>query len=294
LEYVYPVDTCRFLSGAELQSLEAELRSKLIDDFSAQVLTGALSVVAVPSNPIRLNQFAAAMRELFGYTLHALAPDTAVAKCEWFRPEPRTNGPTRRQRAKYATQGGLSDDYIEEIGVDVKHLHEAAIKALDEMNKYTHVRPGMIVDDPHAIAVFVDGAMHALLGLFASFAECRSRVLDALSKEIDDRAVDALITETIQSVDELATHHCVEEVCVEQTRVVSLTHDEIHIKATGTLSVELQWGSNSDLRRGDGATLDDSFPFEVTMRSPIDDISTFYDVEYCVDTSEWFGDRDHD
>jgi hypothetical protein len=232
------------------------------------------------------------MRELFGHTLHALAPDANVTKCEWFKRVPKTNGPTRRQRAKYATQGGLSDDYIDEIGVNVKHLHDAAIKAVDKMSKYTHVRPGTIVDNPYEIAVFVDGAMHALLGLFASFAECRSRVLDALSGEIDDEAVNALITETIQSVDELATHHSVEEVYVERTRVVSLTHDTIYIKATGTLAVELQWGSNSDLSRGDGATLDDSFPFEVTMQSPIDDVSSFYEVEYSVDTSTWFADED--
>jgi Predicted pPIWI-associating nuclease len=183
--------------NAGLSFLELELRAKLIDDFSAQVLTGALAVLDVPSNPIRLNQFAAAMRELFGHTLHALAPDGNVTKCEWFEPEPRTKGPTRRQRAKYATQGGLSDDYIVEIGVDVQHLHDVAIKAIDDMSKYTHVRPGTIIDNPHEIAFFVDGAMHALLGLFASFAECRSGVLDALSKEIDDEAVDALITETI-------------------------------------------------------------------------------------------------
>ena len=277
-----------------MTSLELELRAKLIDDFSAQVLTGALAVLDDPSNPIRLNQFAAAMRELFGHTLQTLAPDGNVTKCEWFEPHPGTKGPTRRQRAKYATQGGLSDDYIAEIGVDVQHLHDVAIKAVDDMSKYTHVRPGTIIDDPREIAVFVDGAMRALLGLFASFAECRSSVLDALSKEIDDQAVNALIMETIQDVDELAPHHSVEEVYVEDTRVVSLTHDTIYFKATGTLAVGLQWGSNSDVSRGDGIELDANFPFEVTMQSPIDDVSSFYEVEYSVDTSTWSDDDDRD
>jgi hypothetical protein len=274
-----------------MRPVEAELRAKLIDDFSAQVLTGALSVIGNPDNPIRLNQFAAAIRELFGHTLHALGPDTHVTQCEWFEPEPQTHRPTRRQRAKYATQGGLSDEYIEGLGVDVKHLHDAAIKAVDDMNKYTHVRPNTIVDDPHEIAAFVDGAMDALLGLFKSFDECRAAVLDALSEQIDNEAVNALISDTILSVDELATHHSIEEVYVDQTRVVALTHDTIYFKATGTLAVELQWGSNSDLRRGDGATLDESFPFEVTIESPIDDISDFGEVEYSVDTSKWHNDR---
>lgn len=274
-----------------MRPVEAELRSKLIDDFSAQVLIGALRVVADQKNPIRLNLFAAAIRELFGHTLHTLAPHANVTKCEWFKPDPQTNGPTRRQRAKYATQGGLSDDYIEEIGVDVMHLHDAAIEAVKDMSKYTHVRPNTIVDDSHEIDAFVDGAMHALLDLFKSFDECRSEVLDTLSEKIDDKAMDALIFETIVNVDALASHHSIEEVYVAQARVVALTHDTIYFKVTGTLAVELQWGSNSDLRRGDGATLDESFPFEVTMQSPIDDILEFYDVEYGVDTSEWHEDR---
>jgi hypothetical protein len=191
----------------------------------------------------------------------SLAPEARIAQCEWFKPVPGTNIPTRRQRAKYATQGGLSDEYIGEIGVDVQHLHDAAIEAIEELNKYTHVRPGTIVDDPHEIALFVDGALHALLGLFASFDECRSAVLDALSEQIDNEAVNALIVETILNIDELATHHSIEEVYVEQTRVASVTHDTIYFKATGTLAVELQWGSNSDLHRGDGAHSRREFPF---------------------------------
>jgi hypothetical protein len=280
--------------SASSSTLEAKLRSQLIDDFSVQVLTSALFVVGNPNIPIRLNLFAAAIRELFGYTLHTLAPDANVAQCEWFKPDRGTNGPTRRQRAKYATQGGLSDRYIAGIGVDVKHLHDAAIKALEGMNKYTHVRPGTIIDDPEEITAFVEGAMCALLGLFTSFGECRASVLDALSEEIDNEAVNALIAETIQEVDELATHHSVEEVYVEKTRVVSLTHDTIYFKATGTLAVELQWGSNSDLRRGDAATAEESFPFEVTMQSSIDNITDFDEVEYRVDTSSRFDDDDRE
>src|ERR1700759_3976934 len=93
-----------------------ELRKVLLDEFSNQLLTGALQVVGDAGNPIRLSQFATAMRELFSYTLQTLAPDVEVTKCVWFKQEPDTQGPTRRQRAKYAMQGGLADDYVAEIG----------------------------------------------------------------------------------------------------------------------------------------------------------------------------------
>ncbi len=104
----------------------------------------------------------------------------------------------------------------------------------------------------------------------------------------------ALITETILSVDELSSHHSVDEVYVDEMRIVSLTHDTTYFEVKGSLGVELQWGSNSDIRRGDGATLEQSFPFTVTMQSPVDNISRFNEVDYYVDTSEWFGPDEED
>jgi hypothetical protein len=276
--------------------LEEQLRAKLVDDFSGQLLTGSLLVIRDQGNPIRLSQFATAMRELFTYTLHTLAPDENVTHCAWFDQEPNTNGPTRRQRAKYATQGGLSDEYVEGIGVDVAHLHDEAIAAINEMSKYTHVRPDTVVEDQGEIDTFVADAMTALLGLFSSFDHCRATVVDALVDKIDDAAVNALVAETLLSVDELSSHHSVDEVYVDKMRIVSLTNDKIYFEVKGSLGAELQWGSNSnsDLRRGDGATLEQSFPFTVTMQSPVDDVSAFDEVEYVVDTSEWFGDDDRE
>ena len=272
-------------------SMEDRIRERLVDQFSNQLLTGALQAVRDQSNPIRHSQFASAMRELFSYTLHTLAPDAEVTQCGWYHQEPNTDGPTRRQRAKYATQGGLSDEYVAEIGVEVEDLHREAIAAIGEMSKYTHVRPETIIEDQHQIDAFVTDAIGALVNLFSSFEHCRASVIHALLEKIDDTAAEALISETIVEVDALSSHHSVDEVYVDKMRIASLTHDTIHIEVTGSLGVELQWGSNSDLRRGDGATLSQYFPFTVTMQSPVDDVGDFDDVRYGVDISSW---RDHD
>lgn len=247
---------------------ETALAPLLVDDFSRQVLAGALRVAADTDNPIRLNLFAAAVRELFGHTLHALAPDANVAACRWYRPEPNTSGPTRRQRAKYATQGGLADAFIAEAGVDVQHLHDDAIASINELSKYTHVRPGVIVADQAEVGRFVGEALVALRGLFQSFASCREEVVQALYDQIDREVVDAFISETLQGIDELATHHTIDEVYIDDLSVTALTDSEIGFKVKGSLGVELQWGSGSDRRRGEGAAMRESFRFEVTMLAP--------------------------
>ena len=55
------------------------------------------------------------------------------------------------------------------------------------------------------------------------------------------------------------------------------------------MGCELQWGSNSDLRKGDGATLPQTFPFECDLRSPVDDPTVVSPVEDSlrVDRSSW-------
>ncbi|ANY85468.1 hypothetical protein BB934_45450 (plasmid) [Microvirga ossetica] len=268
--------------------LEKELRPKLLDEFSQHVLTGAMRVVRDEKNPIRLNLFAAAVRELYSHTLHLLAPDERVTKCSWYRLEPGTKGPTRAQRAKFATQGGLSDEFIAEVGVDVEHLHRAAIDAINELNKFTHVRPGVIEPDKGKVESFVSEALSALIGLFESFAECSEEVLHTLQDAIDRAAVEAFVLETIPEVDELATHHSVEEAYVEDMAITAVTETTVHFKLSGSLSVELQWGSNSDWRRGDGAKMRQSFPFEMTMQSSVDALTNFDEVVFQVDTSRWY------
>jgi hypothetical protein len=61
-------------------------------------------------------------------------------------------------------------------------------------------------------------------------------------------------------------------------------------RATGSISVELQWGSNSDLRRGDGATLDHKVSFVCDIPAPVDDPKHFETsmIDLRVDNGGWY------
>ncbi|HTU93941.1 MAG TPA: hypothetical protein VMF69_27930 [Gemmataceae bacterium] len=273
-------------------SIEEQLGELPLDDFSRLVVHGALRVIADRQNPIRLHLFAAAIRELFGHTLHRLAPDDEVKACSWFSFEKGQNKPTRRQRAKYATQGGLGDRFISAAGVDVEHLHDAAIDAVNELSNYTHVQEGSVVSDSAEIDAFVEKAFGALLGLFESFAECRSKIQEAIFSHVHEETISGALSETIQSLDEIATHHSVEYVWVDEVQVERITHDTVHFVVRGSVEAEMQWGSNSDVRRGDGAEMDLSFPFRATMWSFAEDITDFHDTEVVVDTRSWWENYD--
>lgn len=75
-----------------------------------------------------------------------------------------------------------------------------------------------------------------------------------------------------------------------QIEVTSIDHAEIQFTAYGSVGAEFQWGSNSDLRRGDGAVIRDAYPLTCKFISKVSspDELELVDDSLCVDTSSWW------
>lgn len=268
-------------------AIRAELAE---EDFAATVLQGALQV-GQSSNPIRGNLCAAALRELAGHVLHSLAPNARVLDCCWYKPEPNTNGPTRQQRATYIVQGGLPIDFVEQsLNLDHTAVCRPLIKAMDELNRATHVREETILSNDRDIRALADTAINSLLHLFEATWACQQEVHRHLADEIDDAVFDGFLSETLQELDELSTHTTFDEHHLDEIRVLSIDNKWIELIVKGKVYVELQYGSNSDLRNDIGAVMSDSYPFSGRMkskaRSPRElDKQT---VELSVDTSSFY------
>ena len=119
--------------------------------------------------------------------------------------------------------------------------------------------------------------------------DCRAAVLDPIEEALDDSVVDAMVSDSLAELDELATHFSLDEVYVHQTVVHMIGSETIIYRATGSVDVTLQWGSNGDLRRGDGMELDQSFPFYCDIETPLDEPwdLRMAEVTCGVDTREW-------
>lgn len=248
---------------------DAFLREIPQDDFAATVLAGAFQV-GESRNPIRGNLCAAAIREVAGHVLHALAPDSRVSKCCWYKQEPKTNGPTRQQRAIYIVQGGLPIDFVTKtLKLDHKAVCRPLIKAMDRLNRATHVREETILTDDKEIRRLVDDALTGVLDVFAATRECQEEVHKQLADEIHDAVFDTFLTETLQELDELSTHTTVDDHHVSEVRVLNVDEEFINIVANGTVYVELQYGSGSDLRNDMGAVISDSYPYSARMKSKV-------------------------
>jgi hypothetical protein len=246
-------------------------------------------------NPLRLNNFSYAIRELTRHILKRLAPDDDVLKCSWYENETQiNNGISRKQRSYYAVQGGLTDSYLKSVlNLKVDVIHKDLLMAIKSLNKYTHIEPETFGVEVSVVESLVAGVTESLSSLFLTIEECRNRLVEAFWEHIDHAVIDEAISDTIYAVDELATHHSIDDVNVEDIEVVGINALTLEFVATGSIYCFLQWGSNSDIRRGDGHTQNQSFPFICHLSSPVDEPESIeIDVESLrVDTSDWYGEE---
>ena len=262
--------------------------------FERELYEAAMINLEDHRNGLRFHNFAFAMRELVSHTLARLAPDEEVQQCIWWKKKARGVIPqvTRVERCVYATQGGLSNDYVtKNLGLDFQQVHENLRDAVIRLSEYVHITPEIFRLDDDEIERLAEETVEAVARLMACILECREAVADRLSEEISDAAVEQVVGESLDAVYELATHYYLERVYVESHEVVRITSEAVHFKVSGTLDVTLQWGSNSDLRNGDGAAMDGSFDFtcELTCETPYPDSNglEFVENSVMVDTGHW-------
>lgn len=74
-----------------------EIENKLLPEFEKELFSAAQKNLGDKTNPLRLNNYAYAIRELTRHVLHRLAPDENVIRCSWYKNETdKANGITRK------------------------------------------------------------------------------------------------------------------------------------------------------------------------------------------------------
>jgi hypothetical protein len=230
------------------------------------------------------------MRILFEHMMDTLAPVDQVIQTSWFQPEREGGKPTRAQRVSFAIHGGLTEQFVRRrLNVDPAPLRKKLLDTVDNLSKQVHGREKTIVVDRDTQAALVDAILNAMDTFLDAVRNCRAAILDPIADALDETAVDVLITDTIQAIDELASHHSIEDVEVVDTGVYKIGATAITYRVTGTVSSVLQWGSNSDVNRGDGLELSESFSFFCDIEVPLDDPwdLSFAETNYFVDTQSW-------
>lgn len=269
-------------------ALVKRLEARLPDQFARDLLKGALGALIQDNVATRAQHFSVSMRDLSDHMLKELAPDDeAIKKCAWYEQYPKVEGPTRRQRALYASRGGLADSFLKiELELDPNSFHDQIGPAFTELNKRTHLKPNRVITDPVELESLANETISALLEIFDVTEDVHREIVSRIGTHLYDAAVGAFINETIDSLDLIAGNYETEGVLYDEMRVLSIDSDTIRYEITGSVNVTLYYGSGSD-----PAEIKASFPFTcTTAASTTEPLKLLADQTVMkVDTSSWHG-----
>jgi hypothetical protein len=269
-----------------------EITSILLDGFETELLDAAFINLLTP-NPLRLNNFAYALRELTRHLLHRLAPSDELQSCTWFKPDSTSKtGITRSHRIKFAIQGGLSDFYvINKLKIDeLNDVSINLIKIISELSNYTHVERATFNTELQQVEDVATKCLDATLHFVQKINELRILVAERLFNDVDSVLLDRINSESVEELMELSTHQFIEEIDPDKVVVEKIGVTSLKMQVDGTIHALLMYGSASDRKKDDGAEIPVSFPvhseMEVHFKQPL---GSDIDLDiFKVDTSSWY------
>ncbi|MDA3943801.1 MAG: hypothetical protein PF694_09730 [Bacteroidetes bacterium] len=275
----------------DLKIFDGIFDKHLKTDFEKNLLKACHSNLQDTNNSLRFNNYAYSLRELSRHLLKRLAPDDRILKCKWYKNEipDKENGITRNQRIKYAIQGGLLDSFIEEeLGLDIFETKKKLKDAITILNKHTHVNEDTFALEKETVKKHVSEINDAFSELFSDIELCRNEIVSGIESAIDEALIQRTVDDVIEDLDELSTHHTINYLDYD-IKVKTIDDSEIIIDVTGNINVTQQFGSNGDLKRGDGYEIENSFPYDVELKCPLDKVTDFKPVieTINVNTDDW-------
>jgi len=274
------------------EKYQSTISSILLDGFEAELLDSAFINLLTP-NPLRLNNFAYALRELTRHMLHRLAPNDELEQCSWFKPDSTSsNGITRKQRIKFCIQGGLSDFYvakkllIDEVDIVATDL----VTIISQLSSYTHIEQTTFNTGEVEVEKVATECLDSTLAFVNKISELREYVAEKLLSDISDKLMDRINSESVVELMDISTHQFIEDISPETVSVISINSSSLEMKVIGTIHAQLIYGSGSDRRKGDGAEIPVSFPItsdmEVLFKQPLGSEINLH--SFAVDISSWY------
>lgn len=270
-----------------------QIMAALDTDFKKSVFDAALRSFEQSENPLRLNNLATGLRELIRLVLRDLAPDAHIKACSWYTREVDKHGNeiiTRPQRLHYAVHAGLPIDFVQDtLHVDITKTIKDFSVLNGKFSKFTHIEEATFGIGDSEAELFAEEALEVFGSLYETIEECRESTYRAMEQYAKDAVEDELFSSVISELDQLATHYTVSQVNMEDLELM-MDSGKIRLVIDGTVDCDFQYGSSSDVARGDGAESSGGYPFtckyEANIATPADLVLVFDSLK--IDNSSFY------
>lgn len=274
------------------ENILSNIKEHLLDGFEKDFFEEAIKNLDIHSR-LRLSNFSYAIRELIREVLSRMSPDEKVRSTGWYIPHDKDcpEKIIRAQQMMYAIHGGINPAYVaESLSIDTENIIKDLTQKINKLSKYTHVTEKVFYEeDKKKSSEVITDELSTFLEFLTAIYNCKERVVEQLHDRLCEHVIDEFLSSSIDNIDELSTHHYVEDISIENVIVSQINEKHIEIEVEGSINVELQYGSSADLRNDNGVVLNESFAFESYIFIDAYQPSEFnvVDYSYHVNTSGW-------
>lgn len=246
------------------------------------------------ANPARLHLFAAGLRELFHDLLKFHAPDNEVLSSKWCKAQ-TAKDISKRQRAQFAIQGGISDDTLVDLGISVDHLtelREVIVRTINETSNLLHFKVRDLYSDPKEIESTASNFLDVLIHFLQAIEECKQDI----SRNIENQVLNALEGSLPDKIHDNRYHEITEylvpfwgEVEDQKCEVTGISSKEISIRFTADVEIDVTTSGTSG-----GYSRNGMFPVVIEYKASVDNVSTLNLVSSKIDENApvWLQDED--
>jgi hypothetical protein len=267
-----------------------DIERYLNTEFEQSLFKASVSYLYRLDDPLRFNSFAYSMREIYRHVLARLSPEEEIIECLWFESETDNGKSTRKQKLKYAVQGGLDDIYVmEELSINIDEFWRSIKNSQDLLSKYTHVNENTFNISNEECNKNSDEVLSSLLGIFILISNTKEKIFYQIREHIDEELLSNFAYTAMEGIDILSNNSYIESFEIEDYEILDIDSTTIYITANGTANVSLNYGSGED-----EAELNTDFPFKLSCSSPVVNPTeiqlTSENID--VDTSSWSDDNE--
>ena len=261
------------------------IKNYLKTEFETSLFNASIAYLDRANDPLRFNSFSYSMREIYRHVLARLSSEEEITDCSWFKPETDNGKSTRKQKLKYAVQGGLDDSYVkEELDIDIDEFWKPIGKSQDLLSKYTHINEKTFNISSEDCKKNSNEVLISLLKIFTLISDTREEIFSRIHDCINEDLISNFAYTAMEGIDILSNNSYVESFEIEDYEILDIDSTTIYIEAVGIANVSLNYGSGED-----ETELNTDFPFKLTCSSSVEkpeDIELTSD-NIDIDISNW-------
>lgn len=256
------------------------------DSYLLDFYNSAIECYEKSDSPLKINNFACNIRELLREKMSLVAPDNTVVNCTWCKGQKYLDNeskPTRRARIRYYLLSNMPDSTVEEIFKEkIEEIENDYSSQIKQLSIYTHVTKEVFYKTQDECDLKFSEILNLLSDIIGLIETSKKMTTNEIENFLYEDISNHIYNDSIDpELDLLSNHTYVEGISDLNFSISAIDENYIYIEGTATLDTCLQYGSYSEMRRGDGASFDMSFDLDFSVQI---NIINFDDKEYHYDT----------